>query len=194
MQSVDERLKQLEDDLLAHPIRISAYHDLPFAIFCYPPNMEFPFRNKIQLFKTRLENSGKIVISLSLADMLWESIEKNDSIENITQMEEKFGYARVEDTIRSYLTIEDFSPLPQKILKKIKFLNPIKDIVFINRAGAMAPGIYRMSVLLNEIHGKTMVPIILFYPGSKESETELRFMDIEGRQAISGYNYRVKIY
>ncbi len=194
MQSVDERLKQLEDDLLANPIRISAYHDLPFAIFCYPPDTEFSFRNKIQLFRTRLENTGINVTIVSLAEILWQAIEKNDSIENIAQMEEKFGYTRVEDTIRSYLTIEDFSPLSQSILEKMENLSPGNDIVFINRAGAMAPGIFRMSILLNDLHGKTMVPMILFYPGFKETESELRFMDMEGRQAISGYNYRVKIY
>ena len=31
-----------------------------------------------------------------------------------------------------------------------------------------------------------MVPIVLFYPGEKEGESDLRFMGIEGREGISG--------
>lgn len=51
-----------------------------------------------------------------------------------------------------------------------------------------------MSKLLDEMHRRTMVPMILFYPGAREGENELRFMDIQEIEGISGYNYRVKIY
>ena len=44
----------------------------------------------------------------------------------------------------------------------------------------MAPGIYHMSKLLDQMHGKTRVTTILFYPGSIEGTTGLRFMDLEG--------------
>ena len=40
--------------------------------------------------------------------------------------------------------------------------------------------------------GKTKVPAILFYPGSIEGTTGLRFMDLKDRDALG--NYRVKIY
>ncbi|MHB2154483.1 BREX protein BrxB domain-containing protein [Calditrichota bacterium GD2] len=194
MRSIDERLRLLENDLLSTPMRISAYHDLPFAIFCYPPNEEFGLRNQIKLFKTRLENSGKKVLTISLADLLWDAVLAHDSIENVAEMEKKFGYPRMEETINQYLTIKDFSPLKEKILELIGDAKPETHVVFLYRAGAMAPNIFRMSTLLNLLHGNTMVPIILFYPGSKESESELRFMNMEDRRAISGYNYRVKIY
>ena len=56
----------------------------------------------------------------------------------------------------------------------------------------MAPGIYHMSKLLDEMQGKTKVTTILFYPGSIEGTTGLRFMDLKDRDALG--NYRVKIY
>ena len=57
---------------------------------------------------------------------------------------------------------------------------------------AMAPGIYHMSKLLDLMQGKTRVTTILFYPGSIEGTTSLRFMNLEDRDALG--NYRVKIY
>jgi hypothetical protein len=56
----------------------------------------------------------------------------------------------------------------------------------------MAPGFFHMSMLLDKLHGRTMVPTILFYPGSLEGTTGLRFMDLKDRDALG--NYRVKIY
>ena len=56
----------------------------------------------------------------------------------------------------------------------------------------MAPGIYHMSKLLDQMHGKTRVTTILFYPGSIEGTTGLRFMNLKDRDALG--NYRVKIY
>jgi len=196
MQSVRQRLEQLESDLLADPIRISVYHNLPFAIFHYPPGLEYQFRHEIQRFKTRLENQNKKVLILSLAELLWQSIQEYETIQGLGEREKKFGFKRTADDINSYLSQEDFSPLWQVVLNKIKALNanPESHIVLLTRAASMAPNLYRMSILLNELHGKTMVPTILFYPGTKEGEAQLRFMDIEGREAISRSNYRVKIY
>ena len=57
----------------------------------------------------------------------------------------------------------------------------------------MAPYIYYMSRLLDEMKGRTRVPAILFYPSSLEGTTGLRFMDMPMREAPLG-NYRVKIY
>ena len=65
-------------------------------------------------------------------------------------------------------------------------------IVFITRVAAMSPGIFHMSMLLDKMHGKTKATTVLFYPGSIEGTTGLRFMDLKDREALG--NYRVKIY
>lgn len=194
MDSIHKRLRLLEKDLLAVPVRISAYHDLPFAIFCYPEQEEYPMRKEMQRLKIRLENRGKQIHLLSLGQLFWEAVRRCDSVENIVTLEKKLGFNRVTETVRTYLSDPDFAPLPNLVLERIRDGDPEKDVIFLYRAAAMAPGFYRMSVLLNELQGKTLVPLILFYPGRKDGETQLRFMGMEGRQAISSYNYRVKIY
>jgi Domain of unknown function (DUF1788) len=71
-------------------------------------------------------------------------------------------------------------------------IGPGENIVFLTRVAAMAPGIYHASKLLDQMQGKTRVTTILFYPGSIEGTTGLRFMDLKDRDALG--NYRVKIY
>jgi len=192
MISLQERLNMLQQDLLAEPIRISAYHDLPFTIFCYPPEDEYTLREEARRLATRLENDGKRITNISLAKLMWDGIEKTRGMEYVIKTEQRFGFNRAQTTVNNLLS--KLSPLPDMLAKKIEGLDPMKDVIFLTRAAALAPVIYRMSKLLDEMHRRTMVPIILFYPGEREGESELRFMGIQGREGISGYNYRVKIY
>ena len=64
----DRLMGQLEPVLKQTDPRpaISAYHDMPYAIFRYPPEDEFAVRQEIALLRTRLEQSGKRVTSISL--------------------------------------------------------------------------------------------------------------------------------
>jgi len=71
MPSFHERLSMLEDDLKATPVRISAYHDLPFCVFHYDPKSEFQTRREMKLLATRLGNVGKSVLTISIAELLW---------------------------------------------------------------------------------------------------------------------------
>jgi len=80
------------------------------------------------------------------------------------------------------------------VLEKMLSLDPEKDVVFLVRAGGFAPYIYRTSQLLDSLHNQTLVPIILFYPGSAEAGTDLRFYDLPTKGSPGAYNYRVRVY
>lgn len=196
MLSLDERLDELKEDLITEPIRISAYHDLPFAIFRYDPQDEYLFRKYIRLAAVSLEqNHGKRVTFISFGKLLWQAIEETEGLDAIFSDEKQRGFEGAQKTVHTLLSDEDdFMPLSKLVLERIADYDPSKDIVFLVRAGALAPHIYRCSTLLDRIHGKTMVPIILFYPGTAEGRTDLRFMGMEDRAATGAYNYRVKIY
>jgi hypothetical protein len=195
MSSIEDQLKALEEDLAFNPVRISAYHDLPFAIFRYDPWDEFECRKRLRLAAISLEqNHHKKVTFISLGELLWEVIKKTEGIEAIISVEKQMGFEKAQDTVFSLLSSSDFMPLPDILNDCLKGLDPLRDIVFLVRAGALAPSLYRCSNLLDQMHGRTMVPIILFYPGTSEGKTDLRFMNIQERARSGIYNYRVKIY
>lgn len=194
MSSLQERLEILEKDLLANPPRISAYHDLPFAILRYDPTAEFEARKQISLFATRLQNWGKRIHPLSVARILWTAIRETESIEAIAEEEQQFGFARAQETVSTLLSDDAFMPLPNAIERRMQGMHPTVDVVFLVRIAALGPAIYRSAKLLDAMHGRTLVPIILFYPGTLDGEHSLRFMDLSEREQTGAYNYRVKIY
>ncbi len=194
MSSLPERIKELEDDLLATPPRINAYHDLPFAIFRYDPTEEYDARKQMRFFGTRVENAGRKVHFISLARLLWIAVEETEGVEAIADEERQLGFVRAQETVSTLLSDEAFMPLPNAVCDRMESMDPAVDIVFLVRAASLSPAIYRCAKLLDEMHRRTMVPIILFYPGTLEGESSLRYMDLPDREQTGAYNYRVKIY
>lgn len=194
MLSLQERTEILAQDLVADPPRISAYHDLPFAIFRYEPTAEFECRRQARLLAISLEqNHQRRVTCISLAGIMWQAIQETEGVTAIAEEERELGFGRAQRTVSTLLSDPDFFPLPAELGKRMKDLDPSTDIVFLVRAAALAPAMYHMSKLLEEMKGRTSVPAILFYPGSLvEGNTGLKFMDMEDREATG--NYRVKIY
>lgn len=194
MSSLPERIEILEKDLLANPPRISAYHDLPFTILRYDPTAEFEARKQIRLLATRLQNAGKRVHLLSLARILWAALRETEGIEAIAEEEQQWGFSRAQETVSTLLSDGAFRPLPDEIEGRMKGMDPAVDVVFLVRLASLGPGIYRSAKLLDEMHGRTLVPILLFYPGTLGGQSSLRFMDLSDREQTGAYNYRVKIY
>lgn len=195
MLSLKEHFRILEEDLISTPIRISAYHDLPFAIFRYDPQEEFTCRKHIRLLSISLEqNYHKKVHFVSLAKLLWRAIYETEGLDSVIAVEKRLGFEHAQEMVYRILSDEDFMPLPRLLEEEVRHLSPEKDIVFLVRAASLAPGIYRCSVLLDQMHGRTMVPMILFYPGTIDGKTDLRFMNMHERANSGTYNYRVKIY
>ncbi|MBE9506716.1 MAG: DUF1788 domain-containing protein, partial [Chloroflexi bacterium] len=66
-----------------------------------------------------------------------------------------------------------------------------RHIAFIVRAGGLAPNIYRVSKLLDEMKGRTRVPCVLFMPATTEGRTSLRFMGIAENEGRGSYHTKV---
>jgi hypothetical protein len=192
MSSLKERIDLLESDLKAIPPRISVYHDLPFAILRYDPGDEWILRREVKLLAARLAAAGKEVEIIRLSDFLWKAIEESEGLEAVVELERERGYIAAQDQVATYLGDRDWRPLADLLAERLKRLDQCKGIAFLTRVGAMAPGIYQVSKLLDQMHGKTRVTTILCYPGSLKGTTGLQFMNLEGREVLG--NYRVKIY
>jgi hypothetical protein len=192
MSSLSNRIGLLEKDLNADPPRISVYHDLPFAIFRYDPDEEWALRREARLLATRLGETGKNNQIIQMSDLLWKAIQETEGIEAVIGLERDRGFLAAQEQLTTYLSDRDWRPLASLLTERLQSLDESTDIVFLMRAAAMAPGIYHMSKLLDQMQGKTSLTTILFYPGTIEGTTGLRFMALKDRDVLG--NYRVKIY
>jgi hypothetical protein len=164
----------------------------------YDPTDEWKLRWEIKLLTTRLESVGKEVHTVSMSDLLWSALEKvhekddDEGLEAVIALEKDRGYVEAQQQVTTYLSSKVWVPLWELLAERLASINPVNSVVFLTRVAAMSPGIFHMSMLLDKMHGKTKVATILFYPGSIEGTTGLRFMDLKDRDALG--NYRVKIY
>lgn len=145
MSSLKERIELLEDDLRAHPPRISAYSDLPFAILRYAPDEEWELRRQIVLLATRLGTAGKDAHIISLAALLWEAIDATEGLDAVVRVERDRGFERAQDVVTTYLSDPDWSPLPGMVAQQLRGLDPERHVAFLTRAAALSPAIYHMS-------------------------------------------------
>lgn len=168
--------------------RISAYHDMPYAIFQYVPDVEFELRKELQLLQTRLEQGGKRITVISLAKCLQSALEAEELDTSMLVQVEKDDLEATIETIHQI--ISEYQPLDEQVASLIPpDADPLRDIVFIVRTGALFP-LYRTSSLLEQLKGKVHIPAVLFYPGELEGAAGLRFMGVLEAE----HNYRPKIF
>jgi hypothetical protein len=198
MSSLKDSIAPLESDLKAVPPRISVYHDLPFAIMRYNPTDEWELRREIKLLATRLEAVGKNVHIIPMSELLWTALDKvyekddDEGFEAVVALEKQRGYVEAQQQLTTYLSSKVWVPLWDLLADRLAAISPENSVVFLTRVAAMSPGIFHMSMLLDKMNGRTKATTILFYPGSIEGTTGLRFMELKDRDALG--NYRVKIY
>jgi Domain of unknown function (DUF1788) len=168
--------------------KLSAYHDMPYAIFRYDPEDEFELRKQVTLLETRLSHRGKRVKRISLADCLDEAMRSTRPLEEWFAAEREQGVSTVVDTVHSVLS--KYTPLVNLVAARMPAdPDATRDVVFILRTGALFP-VYRTFSLLEQLKGQVHVPTVLFYPGVLDGAAGLRFMGVLDAE----HNYRPKIF
>ena len=191
MTDFEKRLRNDLEPLLALPDpreKISAYHDMPYALFRYDPEQEFSLRREIAMLTTRLIQKGKRITRISLAECLHEAMTSQRPLEDWYTAERA---GTVEETVQTITNIlEEYAPLVDLVAKRMPAdPDPRADVVLINRTGALFP-VYRTFSLLEQLKGRVLVPTILFYPGDLDGASGLRFMGVLEAE----HNYRPKIF
>lgn len=187
-----DRLKVDLEPVLASPDprpKLSAYHDMPYAIFRYSPEAEFDLRGEIDLLVTRLENAGKRVTRISLAECLSAAIEAEGiTVKDLLENESMTGVAAMVDTFHGIL--ETTTPMVEMVAARLPAdQSPLKDVVLLTRTGSLFP-VYRSHALLEQLKGRLNAPAVLFYPGDLDGPTGLSFMGALDPDP----NYRPRIF
>lgn len=187
---VDRLTTRLEPILAAADPRpaISNYHNMPYALFRYGPEEEFELRRQVTMLQTRLEQAGKGVLRISLAECLQEAMTSQQPLDDWFEAERTVGVEKVVETIHAVLA--EYQPLVELVARRLPGdPDPERDVVLITRTGALFP-VYRTFSLLEQLAGRVVVPTVLFYPGILDGAAGLRFMGVLDAE----HNYRPKIF
>ena len=190
MSELEHRIRNVLEPVLALQDprqRISAYHDMPYALFRYDAEEEFELRQQVTLLETRLSQKGKRIKRISLAECLDEAMRSQRPLPEWFEVEREQGTASVVETVHAVLS--EYAPLVDLVAARMPDEpDPLCDMVFILRAGALFP-VYRTFSLLEQLKGRVVVPTVLFYPGELDGPAGLRFMGVLDAE----HNYRPKI-
>src|SRR5215510_11756707 len=110
MSDLEQRIKTVLEPALerADPRRgISAYHDMPYALFRYDPEEEFELRKQVTLLETRLSQKGKRVRRISLAQCLDASMRLQRPLSEWFDVEREMGTYSVVETVHAVLSEGD---------------------------------------------------------------------------------------
>jgi hypothetical protein len=191
MSDLIERLTKRLEPILAAPDprpAISSYHNMPYALFRYDPEEEFELCRQVTMLQTRLEQVGKRVVRISLAECLKDAMMLQQPLEEWFEAERKVGIEKMVETIHAVLA--DYQPLVELVAGRLPSdPDPERDVVFITRTGALFP-VYRTFSLLEQLAGRVVIPAVLFYPGTLDGAAGLRFMGVLDAE----HNYRPKIF
>jgi hypothetical protein len=203
--NLDTRLAALKNDLLnpAGPA-ISTNRAYPFAIFWYPPDDEYPAREKIVELGDDLRRAGWSVHSIDLMGLLLNYLEELDGGDTIDALieEEETLYRAHRGAIEPQINMlaNELGPhfdgadgFPARVLAEIKEkthgADPLRSVVFLSRIGGLYP-FYRTSALLRFLDQGVRVPTIVMYPGQRTDQNALSFMG----EMDADRDYRPRIY
>lgn len=191
MSDFEQRLKNDLEPILSlrdPRERLSVYHDMPYALFQYPAEEELALRKQVGFLETRLSQKGKNVLRISLAECLDEAMRSQRPLDDWFVAERDQGVETIVDTVHSVLA--EYRPLVDLVAERLpEDPDPLRDVVFILRTGALFP-VYRTFSLLEQLKGRVHVPTILFYPGTRDGAAGLSFMGVLEPE----HNYRPKIF
>jgi len=186
-----ERLNGKLEGVLSLPDprkQIGPYHDMPYALFRYPPDEEFAVRKEITNLEIRLMGRGKRIHRISLAECLYEAMYAERPLEEWIVAEKEQGQRAIVETVNEILAGD--RPLVDLVAARLpEQRDPVRDIVFIVRVASLFP-MYRTFSLLEQLKGRLDIPAILFYPGTAHGPAGLRFMGVMDAE----HNYRPTIF
>jgi len=191
MSDIEHRIKNDLEPILQLPDprpRMSAYHDMPYALFRYEPDEEFHLRQQVTLLETRLTQKGKRIKRISLAECLDDAMRSQRPLDEWFSAERDQGTDTLVETVHA--TLSEYVPLVDLVAARMPDEpDVLRDIVYILRTGALFP-VYRTFSLLEQLKSRVTVPTVLFYPGNLDGAAGLRFMGVLDAE----HNYRPKIF
>ena len=168
--------------------KISAYHSMPYAIFRYDPKDEFELRAQVGMLQTRLEQRGKRVTRISLAECLDVAMRSERALEDWFEVEREMGTETVVDTVHDVLS--DGGLLERLVTERMPLdADPAPRHRLHPANGGSVPGVSHVHAA-RAAPRPSDVPTVLFYPGDLEGPAGLQFMGVLQAE----HNYRSRIF
>ncbi len=163
----------------------------PYSLYVYEPSDELAVRRETRDLAAYFTANGVDVAALSLAELMWRSIDDSQFYDSIVALEQAnpndpWALEQVQSSLQEILGSEP--SLADRVLAAVDD-KPERCVVLLYRAGALYPA-FRTSALLDDLRERLKRPVVLLYPGSVVDPFGLRFMG----KCEPTHGYRAKIH
>ncbi len=172
MYSLDNAFNELLDKI-RDPDALNPAKSAPLFYFRYPPEMMLTVKKHLQRLISRVkQEAGREVRRVSLADVIWEIVDKSGRWDIWLDLEGDADADQINEAVRDVL--RQGNTLINRVTEAITSA-PEGAIVFLTEAELLHPYL-RTRVIEEYLHNKAAVCTIIFYPGERSGQFGLKFL------------------
>ena len=172
MYSLDNAFNELVDKISDSDALNPAKSD-PVFYFAYPPELMLDLKKHLPRWTSRLRAAGFNVRRVSLADILWEMVDKSGRWEVWLELEAEADADQVNESVRDVLRQGD--AFVDRVAEVVESTSE-GTIVLLTEAELLHP-YFRTRTIESWLHDKVKTPTVILYPGSRSGQYGLHFLD-----------------
>ncbi len=173
MPSLDETFGELVERLTG-PGSLTATGADPFFYLVFDPTDTLEVRRLLPAWEGRLRNAGFEVERVSFADLIWQIIADSGHWDLWLAEEPSAEPEQVNDSVRDVLISGD--ALVTRVGQIVGQERP-RSVVFLTETELLHP-YFRVGTLENRLHDRIKRPTVVFYPGRRDGQSSVRFLDL----------------
>ena len=172
MYSLDNAFNELLDKI-HDPDALNPARSDPVFYFTYPPELMLDLKKHLPRWTSRIREAGFEVRRVSLADILWETIDKSGRWDSWLELEAEADADQINEAVRDVLRQGD--ALVDRVVEAVEAI-PERTVVFLAGAEMLHP-YFRTRTIESRLHDKVKAPTVIFYPGRRSGQYGLHFLD-----------------
>ena len=172
MYSLDSAFNELLDRI-RDPDALNPAKSAPIIYFAYPPELMLDLKKHLPRWAAKIREAGFEVRRLSLADVLWDTIDRSGRWDVWLELEADAETDQINEAVRDVL--RQGNTLVDRVAELIES-TPEGTVVLLTEAELLHP-YFRTRTIESRLHDKVKTPTVVLYPGRRSGQYGLHFLD-----------------
>jgi hypothetical protein len=172
MYSLDNAFNELIDKI-RDPDALNPAKSDPVFYFAYPPELMLDLKKHLPRWTSRLREADFDVRRVSLADILWDMVDKSGRWDIWLELEAEADADQINEAVRDVLRQGD--AFVDRVAEVVES-TPEGTVVLLTEAELLHP-YFRTRTIESRLHDKVKTPTVIFYPGRRSGQYGLHFLD-----------------
>lgn len=145
----------------------------PVFYLAYPPELMLQVKRNLPRLISKLREAGFEARRVSLADILWDAVDKSGRWEAWLELESQADPDQVSEAVRDVL--RQGNAVVERVTQAVTSA-PHGTVVLLTEAELLHPW-FRTRTIESRLHDQVKTPTVIFYPGARSGQYGLRFLD-----------------